>query len=81
MLGMAVFVAACAGGNWAFLFSPLSVVLGGVGLLLALVGGLFERNRLEEDTAVLAAFFACALSLAIGLLEMAAWLGWRAFPK
>jgi hypothetical protein len=81
MVGLAIFFAACAGFDGAFKFSAIPVLLAGVGLTIAIVGGWMEWPRLSEDTSVLAAIFVCAIGLLGGLLEMAMWLNWAMFSK
>src|SRR3954454_21713538 len=76
-VGLLVLLVACAGYGAAVRFSMVPVGLGTTGILLSLSGGIIERKRLPEDTAVLAAVFAGVLSLLGGFMEMSVWLGWR----
>src|SRR3954468_1435702 len=79
-LGLLVFLTACAGFSAAFAFSWIVVLLGGIGFVLSVVGGVTERKKLAEETAVMAALFACCMGLIGGLLEMAVWRGWTVLP-
>jgi len=79
-LGLLVFLTACAGLSASFAFSWIVVLLGAVGFVLSVIGGVTERPKITEDTAVMAALFACCMGLIGGLLEMAVWRGWTLFP-
>lgn len=76
LLGFAVLLAGCAGFGKALVAAPISVGAGVLGLLLALIGALAHRRRIGEDTHVMQALFACLMSIAGGLIEMAIWLKW-----
>ena len=78
-IGFGVFFAACAGLAAALKVSVAPVALGGLGLLLTLLGGAIARDRLTEDTHVLASFFANLCSVLGGILEMCVWRGWHIF--
>jgi hypothetical protein len=75
-IGLIVLLVGCAGYAGALALSPVPVVAGGLGLVLALGGALAQHRRIAEDTHVMQALFATLMSLAGGLLEMAIWLKW-----
>ena len=79
VVGMLIFLTACAGYDAALKLAPLPVGLGAVGLGLVVVGGTFQKHVHLPDTQVLAALFLAVFGIAGGLLEMAAWLGWKIF--
>lgn len=79
VIGFVVLVLGCAGIEKALLASRAVVGLGAVGLFLSLVGGLFQRRRLVEDTHFLHAAFACILAIVGGLLEMVPVMHWHLF--
>jgi len=79
IIGLAIFLASCAGIDAALQLSFLPVVLGVPGIILAILGAIFQDN--PEDTHVLGAIFPCSLGLIGGLVEMAAWLHWIVFAK
>ena len=72
---------ACAGFGRALAVSPLPVVLGVAGVVLALFGAFTQKRRIAEDTHVMQAAFAGLISIIGGLLEMAVWLRWPIFYK
>lgn len=74
-IGLAIFVAGCFGLGASFLFSPLPLLLGAVGLLITFFGGLFLRAK-AEDTHVVAAIFINVFAIVGGLLELAVWMKW-----
>jgi hypothetical protein len=76
-MGLLIFFTACSGMGAAVRLSIIPIALGAAGIVLSLAGGLTEHKRLPEDTAVLAALFAGALSLIGGFVEMSVWMGWR----
>lgn len=77
--GFVIFFAACAGAEAVFKFSLAPVALGGAGMLLTVLVGVIARDRLTEDTHVMAALFANLCSVLGGVLEVAAWRHWRVF--
>ena len=94
IIGLVALVAACAGadrvlpGSWfperynhVMALGAVSVVLGALGLVVALLGAFTQRARIAEDTHVMQAAFAGLISVLGGLLEMAVWLRWPIFPK
>ena len=97
MLGLIVLVAACAGAsrlapvswvpaqwdryNHILAPSGVSITLGGLGILIALLGALTQRRRIAEDTHVMQAAFVGLISVIGGLLEMAVWKQWAIFYK
>jgi len=81
LLGVAIFFGTCAGLSACFYLSPLCLILGAVGLVLAIAGGVAQQDLHLPDPQVLAAIFMSVFSLVGGLLLMAGWLGWQIFPK
>src|SRR5688572_20601606 len=73
ILGMLLFFAACFGFEAAFMFSPICLLLGTVGLVLSIVGGACKHAGVD-DTAVLAAVMINFVVVVGGLLLLAAWL-------
>ena len=80
IIGMAIFVAACAGFDAAMRFSPLSLTMGGVGLILSVMGSLCPKSK-NEVTHELASVAVNILSILGALVVMAAWLNWPMFYK
>ena len=76
LVGLIALVTACAGYGRALAVSPGSIVLGALGILIALAGAFTQRLRIGEDTHVMQAVFAGLISVIGGLLEMAVWLRW-----
>ena len=76
VLGLGVLLVGCAGYSIALKASPACIGLGGLGIVITLMGALFQRRRLGEDTHVLQALFACLLSVIGGLLELAMYMKW-----
>lgn len=81
VIGLIALVIACAGYGRALAVSPGPVVLGALGVLVALLGAFTQRRRIAEDTHVMQAVFAGLISVIGGLLEMAVWLRWPIFYK
>jgi len=79
LIGIGILLAGCAGSARAMELSPLPVGLGVLAILLTVCGGVLAGERIVETTHVLAALFTGVCGIAGGLLEMAAWLGWRTF--
>ena len=78
-VGLLILLAMCFGFGRASVLSVIPVGLGAVGLVLALVGAVTQKDRIAEDTHVLQALFAAAISLIGGVFEMAVWLNWKIF--
>jgi hypothetical protein len=76
ILGLGVLFVGCAGYNIALKASPACIALGAVGIVITLMGALFQHRRLGEDTHVLQALFACLLSVIGGVLELAMYMKW-----
>lgn len=76
-IGLLIFLVACFGFGAALVLSPLPIVMGAIGFVLSIVGGV--RDPHLDGSAVAAAFFICVGAIAGGLLELAAWQGWRVF--
>lgn len=72
-IALAVFVAACFRLDAALMFSPLPVLFGAVGAILSIVGAVTRTHSGDEETQPIAALFACAVSLLLGLFEMHVW--------
>ncbi len=81
LIGIAIFLAACAGLNKSVAFSLVPVILGSAGFVLTLVGAFVQKHLITEDTHVLAAFFPCILGIVGGLLEMAVWCEWHIYAR
>ena len=79
VIGLAIFLLACAGWDRAVTFSYIPPALGVPGLLLAVLGAVVQKHRIGEDTHVLQALFTNSLGIVGGLLEMAVWRGWPIF--
>jgi hypothetical protein len=79
IIGLLIFVVACAGFDGAFLFSMLPVAMGAVGLIIAFTAALQQKSLVIEDTHVTASFFVNFIAIVGGLLEMAIWLKWPIF--
>lgn len=79
MIGVAIFVAACAGYGAAFALSPIPLILGSVGLLLTIAGGFFAQDVGLEDPQVVACYAINVAVIAGALLEMALWKNWMIF--
>ena len=78
-VGLVIMVAACAGLNKVVVLSLVPVALSIPGLIISIVGGIVQKDRIAEDTHVLHALFANVAGLVGGLLEMSAWLNWSIF--
>src|SRR4051812_31838951 len=72
IIGLALFIAACAGQSAAFSVSMLPAMMGAVGFVLALIGGITHHGK-AEDMHVLAAIVTSLWGLAGGLVMMAVW--------
>ena len=79
LVGLIVLFLGCGGIDRVMPFSRIAVGLGAAGLLLTVLGAFVHRRRFVEDTHVLQAMFTCVISIAGGLLGMAAWLNWSMF--
>ena len=80
-VGLLIVLAMCAGFGRASVLSVIPVGLGAVGLVIALVGAVTQKDRISEDTHVLQALFVTAISVIGGVLEMAVWLNWELFSR
>jgi len=80
IIGIGIFMAACAGMGAAMALSPLCVGMGGIGLVLSVMGGLCKHSK-NEVTHELASLAVCLFSILGGLVIMAAWLSWPVFYK
>ena len=80
-IGLVCFMVACAGFSAIYYLSPLPVLLGAIGLILAIVGATRQKLHGVEDTQVLAALFVAIFSVVGGLVLMGTWLGWPILPR
>ena len=76
VLGLVILFVGCAGYNVALMAAPGAIGLGALGILITLLGALFQHRRIGEDTHVLQALFACLLSVIGGVLELAMYMKW-----
>jgi hypothetical protein len=74
--GLVLLFVGCAGYSKALQLSPYVAGVGAFGLLLVVLGALFQRRHIGEDTHVMQGLFACLMSIIGGVLEMAMWLKW-----
>jgi hypothetical protein len=81
VIGLLVFVTACAGLNKVIVLSLIPVGLSVPGLIVTIVGAVKDKSLISEDTHVLQALFANIAGLLGGLLEMAVWFHWPVFHK
>lgn len=80
-IGFAIFVFACAGFEASFALSPIPLILGFVGLVLALIGGFFSDDIGLDDPQVVACY-AINIAVIVGaMLEFAIWRGWPIFYR
>jgi hypothetical protein len=79
IIGMAIFLTACGGYEGSLKLSFLPLVLGLPGVILSVLGGIFQEN--PDDTHVMGALFPSALGVIGGIVMMAAWLQWPIFAK
>src|SRR4051812_6927794 len=78
-IGLAIFMAACAGFSAVFMLSVISLGMSAIGLVLSILGPTMQKHAHVEDSAVFAALFLNVLGIVGSLLLMSAWLGWRVF--
>src|SRR5438477_6472820 len=78
-VGIAIMVAACAGYGKVVVMSLIPVALSVPGLVISIVGAVFQKKQISEDTHVMHALYANTVGLLGGLLEMAAWQNWPLF--
>jgi hypothetical protein len=77
IVGLLVLVAGCAGFYAAYSFCLVPLTLGVVGLVLAIIGAVKSKD--SPDTHVLGALFTTIVSVIGGVVELAAWMGWKVF--
>src|SRR3954453_8156597 len=75
-IGIAIFLAGCAGFGAVFALSILPFLLGLAGFVISIVGGIMKDTQVE-DPQVFAAIFIGVLGIVGGLLLMAVWLNWK----
>jgi hypothetical protein len=76
VLGLGILFVGCAGYSVALKAAPGAIGLGALGIVIALLGALFQHRRIGEDTHVLQALFACLLAVLGGVLELAMYMKW-----
>ena len=76
VLGLGILLIGCAGFSAALKAAPVAIGFGTLGILVTLIGALFQHRRIGEDTHVLQALFACLLSVIGGVLELAMHMKW-----
>jgi hypothetical protein len=81
IIGLAIFLTACAGFNAAFTLSLIPLALALPGLIITIVGGFTQKDMPIEDTAAIAAMFVTIAGTIGGLLEVAVWRGWPIFAR
>ena len=80
LIGLAIFLVACAGFGAVFMLSIIPLILGAVGFVLSIVGPNVQKTAHIEDTAVFAAIFLNLLGIVGALMLMSVWLGWKILP-
>jgi hypothetical protein len=80
LIGIAIFLSACAGFNAVFMLSVISLAMSAIGLVLSVLGPIIQKHAHVEDSAVFAAIVLNVLGIVGSLMLMSAWLGWRIFP-
>jgi hypothetical protein len=78
LIGLAIFLTACAGFDAAFSFSMIPFAMGIVGLLI-LACGAIRPGAPAGESMVLAALFINTMAIVGGLLEIAVWMRWPLF--
>jgi len=76
-IGLAIFLAACAGINAVLVLSILPLLLSVPGLVLTFIGGNTQNDPNVPDTHVLAAIFINIAGIVGALLLISAWKGWH----
>jgi hypothetical protein len=79
IIGLGIFLTACAGFEAGLSLSLIPLILAGPGFILTIIGGVFQRDPNVEDTHVLAAIFINVAGIAGAMLEIAAWRHWAVF--
>jgi ABC-type antimicrobial peptide transport system permease subunit len=77
IIGMMIFLGACAGFDASLKLSVLPLLMSVPGLVLSVIGGTRQAN--PEDTHVMAAVFPNILGIVGALVMMAVWLKWTVF--
>jgi hypothetical protein len=78
-IGVGIFVLGCFGFSAAFYLSPIPLVLGAVGLVLAFCG-MFYKSVAVDDSHVVAAVFVNIAVIIGALLELAIMMNVPIFP-
>jgi hypothetical protein len=81
VIGLAVFIAGCAGFPKALYLGVVVTILAAAGLVTALVGAWTQKHLIAEDTHVMQALFANVIGIVGGVLEMAVAFNWPIFYK
>jgi hypothetical protein len=76
-IGLLIFLGACFGFSASLVLAPLPVLMGVASLVLTVIGGVMDEHA--EGPAVVAGLFISVAAIVGGLLEWAAWQGWRLF--
>ena len=69
-IGLAIFLAGCAGFGWGFKLAWLPLILAGAGLLLTVLGGIIRRGGVEQ-TNLLASVLVNVFGIVGGIFEWA----------
>ncbi|HEY8668959.1 MAG TPA: hypothetical protein VIL86_20085 [Tepidisphaeraceae bacterium] len=78
LIGLALFMGACAGFNAVFAFSLIPLFAGAAGFVLTIVAG-SQKNTGVQDMGIVAALFLNIMGFVGGLLMTATWLHWHIF--
>jgi hypothetical protein len=80
IIGLLIFFAACFGFQAIFPLSILPLLMGAVGLVIAIVAGFMYKNLTVQDMGMLAALFINLMGLIGGVVLVAVWRGWTVLP-
>jgi hypothetical protein len=81
LIGLAIFLAGCAGFDAAFKLALVPLLLSAVGLVVALYGAFFQKTRKIEDSQTLAALWVNLAGMVGSSLLIAVWQGWSFFSQ
>jgi hypothetical protein len=79
-IGWAIFLMMCFGFGKAVYLSILPFGLACVGMVLTVVGGVYQKDPRDADTHVLASLFVNLFGLVGGIMQIAVWLNWKVLP-